>query len=328
VNSSHRDEGAWVKRIRALFGEPSAEVGPGDDACVLASGRYAVTTDALVEGADFELAWAPPQAIGYKAMAANLSDLAAMGALPKHLLMTAGWPASLEDSFIEGVFRGVQALCEAEGVGLCGGDLTRAPGLFLSLTLLGEQRHRPPLRSGGRPGDLLFVSGDLGGPAAALERFKSGERLSAFDPAAAPAEGRQRELDRFYRPPSQTALGIFLAENEIATCCMDLSDGLSRDLGRLCEASGCGAEIAAADLPLAQSLLEHPHREALDMALKGGEEQILLFAMDPGKMKALDGSPGPIHRVGRLRSGHALDLLLAGGGRETLAPQGFDHFRP
>ncbi len=328
MNPSHRDERAWVKRIRALFGEPSAEVGPGDDSCVLAPGRYAATTDALVEGADFELAWAPPQAIGYKAMAANLSDLAAMGALPRHLLMTAGWPASLEDEFVEGVFQGVKALCEAEGVDLCGGDLTRAPGLFLSLTLLGEQRHRPLLRSGGRPGDLLFVSGDLGGPAAALERFRSGERLQAFDPTSAPDEGPRWILDRFYRPPSQTAFGIFLAENEIASCCMDLSDGLSRDLGRLCEASGCGAEIAAADLPLARGLLDRPLREALDMALRGGEEQILLFAVDPGKVSSLEAAPGPVHRVGRMLPGGALDLLLAGGGREALAPQGFDHFRP
>lgn len=328
MNSAHRDEGAWLEQIRALFGTPSAEVGPGDDACVLASGRYAVTTDALVEGVDFELGWAPPRAIGYKAMAANLSDLAAMGALPKHLLLTAGWPASLEDSFILGVLEGLQALCEAEGVGLCGGDLTRAPVLFLSLTLLGEQRHRPLLRSGGHPGDLLYVSGDLGGPAAALERFRSGERLPVFDLASRPIEGPQLALDRFFRPPSQTALGVFLAENEAATCCMDLSDGLIRDLGRLCEASGCGAEIAAEDLPLAPALEGLSHGEALDMALRGGEEQILLFAVEPGRVKSLDDAPGPVHRIGRLSPGGARDLLLAGGGREALALQGFDHFRP
>jgi thiamine-monophosphate kinase len=277
---------------------------------------------------DFEIAWAPPQAIGYKAMAANLSDLAAMGALPKHLLLTAGWPASMEDSFVHGVLEGIQALCEAEGVGLCGGDLTRAPGLFLSLTLLGEQRHRPLLRSGGHPGDLLYVSGDLGGPAAALERFRFGERLPTFDLASPPAEEGQLALDRFFRPPSQTALGAFLAENEVASCCMDLSDGLIRDLGRLCEASGCGAEIAAEDLPLAHALRDLPHEKALDIALKGGEEQILLFAVAPGRVKSLDDAPGPVHRVGRLLPGGALDLLSAGGGHEALALQGFDHFRP
>jgi thiamine-monophosphate kinase len=291
-------------------------------------GRFAATTDALVEGVDFERAWAPPQAVGYKAMAANLSDLAAMGARPRHLLLTLGWPNTLEDTFVEGVLKGLQALCEAEGVGLCGGDLTRAPVFFLSLTLLGEQRHAPLLRSGGRPGDLLCVSGDLGGPAAALERFRAGERLGEFAAAAPPCEGSSRVLDRFYRPPSQTALGEFLAQRGLATCCMDLSDGLARDLGRLCEASRCGAELDAANLPLDGALLGLSPDRALDLALKGGEEQILLFAVEPARAVELDEAPGPVHRIGRLVPGGVLDLLVTGGGREALAFQGFDHFTP
>ncbi len=328
MNPVRRDEGAWIQHLRALFGEPSAELGPGDDACVLSMGRFAVTTDALVEGVDFELAWAPPQAVGYKAMAANLSDLAAMGARPKHLLLTMGWPPTLEDSFVEGVLRGAQALCEAEGVGLCGGDLTRAPVLFLSLTLLGEQRHPPLLRSGGRPGDLLCVTGELGGAAAALERFQAGERLLEFVPATPPGEARNRALDRFYRPPKQTALGEFLARRRLATCCMDISDGLVRDLGRLCGASGCGAEVEAASLPTDGALAGLPGEKALDFALRGGEEQILLFAVAPERAQELDEAPGPVHRIGRLVPGGALDLLVSGGGREALALQGFDHFTP
>lgn len=328
MNPVRRDEGAWIKHLRALFGEPSAEIGPGDDACVLAMGRFTVTTDALVEGVDFELAWAPPQAVGYKAMASNLSDLAAMGARPKHLLVTLGWPPTLEDAFVEGVLGGIHTLCETEGVGLCGGDLTRAPVLFLSLTLLGEQRHPPLLRSGGRPGDLLFVSGALGGAAVALERFQAGERLLEFSADAAPSEGRNGVLDRFYRPPRQNALGEFLAQSELATCCMDLSDGLVRDLGRLCEASGCGAEVEAAILPMDGALVGLPGGKALDFALRGGEEQVLLFAAAPERAHELDEAPGPVHRIGRLVPGGALDLLVAGGGREALALQGFDHFTP
>ena len=328
MNPVRRDEGAWIEHLRALFGEPSAEIGPGDDACVLGMGRFAVTTDALVEGVDFELAWAPPQAVGYKAMAANLSDLAAMGARPRHLLLTLGWPPTLDDAFVEGVLRGIHALCEEEGVGLCGGDLTRAPILFLSLTLLGEQRHQPLLRSGGRPGDLLCVSGELGGAAVALERFQAGERLLEFVPAAPPSEGRSIPLDRFYRPPKQTAFGEFLAQRGLATCCMDLSDGLVQDLGRLCKASGCGAEVQAANLPMDGALVGLPGGKALDFALRGGEEQVLLFAVAPERAHELDEAPGPVHRIGRLVPGSALELLVAGGGREALALQGFDHFTP
>jgi thiamine-monophosphate kinase len=291
-------------------------------------GRFAATTDALVEGVDFELDWAPPQAVGYKAMAANLSDLAAMGARPKYLLLTLGWPPTLEDSFIEGVLQGLKALCEAEGVGLCGGDLTRAPVLFLSLTLLGEQEHPPLLRSGGRPGQVLCVSGELGGAAVALERFQAGERLLEFAPSAPPGEARSRILDRFYRPPAQNALGEFLAQRALATCCMDISDGLVRDLGRLCEASGCGAEVEAANLPMDGSLFGLSEEKALDLALKGGEEQVLLFAVAPERAHELDEAPGPVHRIGRFVPGGALDLLFAGGGREALALQGFDHFTP
>jgi thiamine-monophosphate kinase len=291
-------------------------------------GRFAVTTDALVDGIDFELQWAPPQAVGHKAMAANLSDLAAMGARPKHLLLTLGWPPTLEDAFVEGVLQGMHALCDAEGVGLCGGDLTRAPALFLSLTLLGEQEHPPLLRSGGRPGHLLFVSGELGGAAVALERFQAGERLREFAPSAPSAEARSRVLDRFYRPPNQNALGEFLARRALATCCMDLSDGLVRDLQRLCEASRCGAEVEAAKLPMDASLAGLPEERALGLALKGGEEQVLLFAVAPERAHELDEAPGPVHRIGRLVPGGPLALLVAGGGREALALQGFDHFAP
>jgi thiamine-monophosphate kinase len=328
VKQAHRDESAWVDHIRALFGASAAEVGIGDDACVLPRARYAVTTDALVEGADFQLGWAPPEAVGHKALAANLSDLAAMGAEPRFLLLTLGWPEALEDEVVEGVLRGARDLCALEGVGLCGGDLTRAPRLMISMTLLGEQGGTPLLRTGGRPGDLLFVSGALGGPAAALRRFEAGERLTRFDPSAAPAEESQRVLDRFFRPPGQVALGRFLATSGAASCCMDLSDGLARDLSRLCEACGCGAEVEEARLPFDGALADLGDRDRLGTALLGGEEQVLLFAVPPGKLSILEGAPEPVFRLGRLTAGAEMEVLRAGGEREALALEGFDHFRP
>ncbi len=328
MKPSHRDESAWVDRIRALFGASAAEVGIGDDACVLPPGRYAVTTDTLVEGADFELAWAPPEGVGHKALAANLSDLAAMGAEPRYLLLTLGWPEPLDDDVVEGLLRGVRDLCAAEGVGLCGGDLTRAPRLTICMTLLGEQADAPLLRSGGRPGDLLYVSGPLGGPAEALRRFLAGERLERFDPRAAPADERQRALDRFFRAPAQVALGRFLAASGAASCCMDLSDGLARDLRRLCAASGCGAEVDEAGLPADPALAGLGERERLETALRGGEEQVLLFAVPPDRGAMLEGAPVRVLPLGRLVEGEGIAVLRSGGGREALAVEGFDHFRP
>jgi thiamine-monophosphate kinase len=328
VKPAHRDESAWVDHIRALFGASAAEVGIGDDACVLPPARYAVTTDTLVEGADFRLGWAPPEAVGHKALAANLSDLAAMGAEPRYLLLTLGWPEELEDPVVEGVLRGVRDLCALEGVGLCGGDLTRAPRLMISITLLGEQGGEPLLRAGGRPGDLLFVSGELGGPAAALARLEDGERLARFEPSAPPAEEGQRLLDRFFRPPGQVALGRYLAASGSASCCMDVSDGLARDLRRLCEACGCGAEVEEAHVPIDRALAGLGGQERLRAALRGGEEQVLLFAVPPGRAPLLEGSPGPVFPLGRLSAGAGIEVLRVGGEREALALEGFDHFRP
>lgn len=328
MKPAHRDESAWVDHIRALFGASAAEVGIGDDACILPPARYAVTTDTLVEGVDFQLHWAPSEAVGHKALAANLSDLAAMGAEPRYLLLTLGWPEELEDRAVEGVLRGVRDLCALEGVGLCGGDLTRAPRLIISMTLLGEQGAAPLLRTGGRPGDLLFVSGPLGGPAAALARFEAGERLTGFDPAAPPDDEGQRVLDRFFRPPGQAALGRFLAATGAASCCMDLSDGLARDLRRLCEACGCGAEVEEAQLPFDGALAGLGDRDRLRAALRGGEEQILLFAVPPGRASLLERPPAPAFPLGRLTAGSDLEVLRVGGEHETLALEGFDHFRP
>ncbi len=326
MNPPSKDEASWVRTIRDLWGPSGAEVDLGDDACVLPAGRYALTTDTLLEHVDFECAWAPPGALGHKALAANLSDLAAMGARPRFLLLTLGWPSGFPEAFIEGLLKGMRALALQEGVGLCGGDLTRSPqGLLLSLTLAGEQEGAPLTRSGGRPGDVLYVGGALGGPAAALGRFQAGERLPSFDPAAPPEEPDLRLLDRFYRPPSQTALGGFLSKGPLASCCMDVSDGLSRDLARLCEASGCGAEVEEDALPLEASA-GGPSGDKLDTAVLGGEEQVLLFASPAGNEARLREAPVKLHPIGRLTEGSELRLLCHDGGLKVLPRAGFDHF--
>lgn len=327
MTSTKRDEAAWTALIARLWGGSQAEVGPGDDGCVLPPARYTLTTDTLAEGVDFERHWGPPQALGYKAMAANLSDLAAMGAKPRFCLMTLAIPDDLPPSYVEGVLEGMRALGASSGVGLAGGDLSSSrSGLVISLTLIGTQTSAPLLRSGGHPGDVLCISGALGGPAAAVRRFKAGEVLADFDAAVPPGAGGQPLLDRFYRPPDQVPLGLGLASAGLASCCLDVSDGFMRDLARLCEASGCGAEIDAATLPVDPLVRTSGDERALYDALKGGEEQVLLFAVPPARARDVEASYPWVRSVGRLVEGDKRVLILPGDRREELSAEGFDHF--
>ena len=327
--TSSRDEASWIEYLTTRWQPSGAEVGPGDDACVLASGRYALTTDTLVEHVDFERDWAPPEALGHKALASNLSDLAAMGARPRCCLLTLGIPEDCPDAFVEGLSSGMRALAEPQGIGLAGGDLSASPsGLFVTLALVGAQEHPPLLRRGGRPGDALYVSGPLGGPAGALRRLKSGERLCAFGAGAPPSDPGQALLDRIFRPPSQTALGLWLAERRVATACTDLSDGLQRDLARLCAASGCGAEVEAEAVPLEPLLPSSPRSELLRLCLLGGEEQVLLAAVPPDKEPELAHAPCRLYRLGRLAERAGRWLVWPDGRQEELPAEGFDHFAP
>ena len=329
MTSPLRDEAGWIRLLSTTWHRKDAEVGLGDDGCVIPPARYTLSTDVLVEGVDFRRDWAPPEALGYKAMAANLSDLAAMGAFPRFFLMTLGFPKGYPEAFVEGVLRGLQARSDRCGVELCGGDLTQTPeGLFVSLTVIGEQSRRPLLRSGGRPGDALYLSGSLGGPAEALRRFEAGARLEVFDPLAGPADPERALLDRFYRPPDQIPLGLFLADTGAASSCMDVSDGLARDLSRICEACACGAEIRADALPVDPLLSGLGEEERLQRALEGGEEQILLFTVPPEREQSLDGSGVELYRVGRLTEGEGRVLVMPDGRREPIGDAGYDHFAP
>ena len=322
-----KDEATWLRLLGELFGPSGAPVDRGDDGCVLAPGRWCLSTDALLEHVDFELDWAPPEAVGHKALAANLSDLAAMGADPRYFLLTLGWPEDLPDEAVEGVLRGMAALARGESLGLCGGDLTRSPGgLLISLTVIGAQEEPALRRSGGAPGDLLFVSGPLGAPKGALNAMRAGARLGGFPPGGGVRSGPSALLDRFFRPPSQRSLGLFLARSGCASCCMDISDGLSRDLGRLCEASGCGAAVEAARVPVDPLLSELPREAALGLALEGGEEQVLLFGVPPGMAAALESAPAPAHRIGTLVEERTLTLVGPDGQVRPLSSHGFDHF--
>jgi thiamine-monophosphate kinase len=274
--------------------------------------------DTLVSGRHF-LPDGDPRSIAHRALAVNLSDLAAMGAEPAWALLGLCLPAA-EPDFLEGLATGWLALAATHGVALVGGDTTRGP-LCLTVQLTGFVPPGGALRrAGGSPGDLLFVSGTVGDAAAGLALLQS--RLYAEQPVAAAL------VSRLEYPTPRVALGVAL--RGIASACIDLSDGLAADAARLAVASGCGLELDVDALPLSAPLLAAAGRDAArDHALQGGDDYELLFAVPPGRAEALARAAAGICAttcVGRLETRPGLRLRSAGAVREA-DPGGYDHFR-
>lgn len=255
--------------------------GIGDDAAVLAPARgmvEVVTADALVEGVHFRREWSSPADIGHKALAVNLSDLAAMGATPRAALLSLTLPPAFPLDDFDALLDGFLVLAALTKTPLVGGNLTRSTGgLHIDVTLTGAVRARRVLRrSGARPGDRLFVTGRLGAAAAGLAALMAGaaalmnERSSgASAPESAPGADC---LTAHRRPSPRLRTGIVVANNRSASACMDLSDGLADAVQQVCEASGCGADVDPTKVPV------HP-AATLEQALTGGEDYELLFAV-------------------------------------------------
>ncbi|GGH39717.1 thiamine-phosphate kinase [Microbacterium album] len=278
-------EGEILRRIAARTGRAAAaHVGPGDDAAVVAapSGSVVATTDTLVHGPDFRLAWSSGYDLGWKAAAVNLADIAAMGARPTGLLVALAMPDDTRISFVESIADGLREACAAlaPGCAVVGGDLTVSPTLTLAVTALGDTEGRPPvLRSGATPGDVLAVAGELGlagrGLAVLFDRFRDpagtpvpvdATRLQAGDPEALAAQ---------LRPAPPIGLGPVAAVAG-ATAMMDVSDGLGLDARRLADSSDVTLELDAS------ALGDDPRA-----AIEGGEDHALLAtfageALPPG----------------------------------------------
>jgi len=331
--SSPLAEGGEEKILRYLRRAfpPSRKttLGIGDDAAMvsLPRGRFLTTTDLMVEDVHFRRLLTPPESLGYKLLAVNVSDIAAMGGRPLFGLLAFALPPGLEFDFLRRFAGGLKRGGRKYGVELVGGDTTSSRGgIFTCLTLLGRLTARRPLtRSGARPGDHICVTGDLGASSlglAALERGKA-----ASDPEF-------RSVVRKHLLPSPPAAwGAALAEKGLATAAMDISDGLSTDLGRLCRESGTGAEIFTADLPVrrvtrkAARLLGMTDLEA---ALHGGEEYELLFTARPavaGRIQDLARRMKvPVTRIGTVLAGHRIRQVGGDGRRSPLTPGGWQHF--
>jgi thiamine-monophosphate kinase len=317
-----------IRHIRACAGRPSGpaiRLGIGDDCALLRPRRgeeLAVTTDLSIAGRHFRLDWHPPQSIGHRALARGLSDLAAMGARPIAAFLSLGLPreltiaASRRPAWVDSFFDGLLALAAAHKTPLAGGDLSESPIPIADLVLVGAvPRGKALLRSTARPGHLLYVTGALGGAAAALAK------LAELQPQRI-AKRLETGLCPHLYPQPRIAQGQWLVRHSAASAAIDISDGLSTDLAHLCEESHVAAEVDAALLPV------HPGA-TLAQALNGGEDYELLFAAPANARIPRTIAGVPIARIGRivtLRRSRSAVTLLTAKGSEPLIPKGWQHF--
>jgi len=330
--SLHSSEDEIIELVRKRFTRrgPLIEKGIGDDAAVIrgpgSRARWVITTDMLVEDIDFRRSWTTAAQLGHKALAENLSDLAAMGAQPRFYTAGLALPREVTHRWLTGFYGGLKGLGDRYGAALIGGDLSSSrSGVFISVTAVGTTgTHDCVYRHGGRPGDLLCVTGVLGRSAAGLRLLESGVRHSRRA-----AECQALEAHRSPEPRCQS--GIWLARSGLVRCMMDLSDGLSVDLPRLCRASGTGATIDASALPLFQECASWGC-DPLSAALHGGEDFELLFSVASCNvavlLKQYPKHLPPLSVIGALTARPGVQMVRAPGNKAVkLLPHGFDHFR-
>lgn len=333
VRSSAQGETRLIERIHRLARQvlsPSENVSIsfGDDAAALVPSTghmLLISTDALVEGIHFDLDYFRPEDLGWKALAVNLSDIAAMGGRPLGFTTSLAFPKETPPSFVTRVYRGMLKLAELSGAVLLGGDLCASPGtLFLDVTLLGEVKsEQVRTRDNARPGDSLFVTGKLGASAIGLELLRRVPRRARYYPHLA---------GRHLRPIPRNRMGCWLAAKGCASALIDVSDGLSTDLHHLCRASRVGAVIEADCIPLpgiSPKVGSWVERPLLDYGLNGGEDYELLFTVPrrsqhqvPARLDGLG-----IHEIGRITDESGTCWLRERGSLKPLSPGGFDHFR-
>jgi thiamine-monophosphate kinase len=325
-----RDEFDLIEAIRERLpsGGESLRVGSGDDAAVVEDrgAASAITVDAMIEGVHFTLPAFSPEAVGRKAMAMALSDLAAMGAAAGEVYVTVGAPTETRDERLLALADGIAEAASRDGVAVAGGDLVSSPVLVLSLTAIGYEAQGVPLvtRRGASSGDLVAVTGELGGAAAALALLDEGAD------SGLKSEVRDSLLARQLDPRPRLAEGRALA-GAGATAMIDVSDGLGADASHIARASGCRLEIELARVPVAEGVagLAGGEREALELAASGGEDFELLATLPPERLakarEVVSAAGSKLAEIGYVGEGEGVGLSLPDGGE--LEPAGFDHRR-
>jgi thiamine-monophosphate kinase len=335
ANAPAQGELSLIRQIRQRapsFSRSEVRLGIGDDCALLRPRRgeeFAVTTDLSIAGRHFWLAIHPPESIGHRAIVRGLSDLAALGARPVAALVSLAVPRKLAGVWTSRFYDGLLALANAHKTALAGGDLSESPIPLADIVLVGSvPAGKALLRSGARPGEVVYVTGTLGGSAAGLARLAemgeppAGSAKRRRIPRATSISGGDERLALHLYPQPRIAQGLWLRRRGIASAAIDLSDGLSIDITHLCEESGVAAEIDAALLPI------HP-AATLEQALHGGEDYELLFTAPASARvpKAIAGVP--VTRIGRIlkRGGKRASVTLnRAEGARPLHPAGWQHF--
>lgn len=329
-----KDEFSFINHLRTRIksGDKRIISQIGDDAAVIRQSGdrdLVVTTDLLVEDIDFIIRLTTPRLLGHKALAVSLSDIAAMGAHPKWALLSIGVPEKTwRSKFLDQFYDGYLELASVHKVSLVGGDISRTTAkIAIDSIVVGETYKGQAIkRSGARPGDRIFITGSLGGAAAALRLLKQLSRTQLNKRSTA-GNSRDSLILRQLAPDARVGWGIVLGDKRLASAMIDISDGLSSDLHHLCVESKVGATIDAGALPIDRAIKALALADPLALALHGGEDFELLFTVPQDKVPLLPRSRGgvPVTEIGRITRSKGL-FLLQDGKKRSLQPRGFKHF--
>ena len=320
---SELGEFGLIERLKQMLGEPAdGEVWVGDDTAVLRApaGTILFTTDLLVEHVHFDTAFIGPEDLGYKAIAVNASDVAAMGGMPRRAVVGLGVSPGLEVEWVEKLYTGMRECCQELDMAVVGGDLSRSTELIISVALLGNPAGRLFVqRSGARVGDAVCVTGTLGASAAGMRLLRQ--------------ENRDRlDLLKAHLRPTARVREAEVLRKHLPTAMIDVSDGFSADLGHICDASGVGVIVEGGDLPLVDLKGVDVGETPLQLALSGGEDYELCFTMPEERcqaaMSAVTEATGtPVTKVGEIVEPSRGRVLLVESGDTPLEAPGWDHLR-
>ena len=339
MDLSKLGEFGLISRLQShlKYRSPQVIKGIGDDCAVLSlnNGNYQVlTTDALVETVHFNLKTHTPEQLGWKTMAVNISDIAAMGAEPKFAVISVGIPSTLPVGFLDRFYKGLNQASMKYKVALIGGDTVASPKhLFINLAMLGETRKKKVfVRSGARPGDKIFVTGTLGDSALGLKILESTRKKWKGSEAL-----RKKLVQRHLKPDPRVEVASWLAKSKFkVTSMIDISDGLTQDLGHILKAGKVGADLSESDIPISKPLAKYSvtnDLSAVELALSGGEDYELLFTLAPEdatylSIESITKVDQPVTQVGVITAKQGIRLISKTGRSKPLQrSMGFNHFK-
>lgn len=324
-------------RSRLKFRSPRIKIGIGDDCAVYSglAGKYQlISTDALIENVHFKLSNTQPELLGRKALSVNISDIAAMGGTPHLALVTLGIPKTLPVEFLDELYKGINEVCHEHKIEIAGGDTTASPRhLLINITIVGEvSKNQLATRSGARPGDKIFVTGNPGESALGLKLLKSPRRQWKGD-----KKFQKKMIQAHLDPvPRLTESRKLVNSKAGITSMIDISDGLAQDLLHICKAGNVGAVLREEMLPISpelESLTSLNKLKTMEYILSGGEDYELLFTLKPEDVRKItslfNDAKTPVTLIGEITD-HPQKVVLLGNDGKTKSLKkflGFDHFR-